>query len=164
MVGWHHQLNGHEFEQAPGVGDGQGSLVCCSPWDRKELDTTERLNWTEQWWFKDVGLGLELSFCSDDHASTPFPKTLLLLIFYFAKLSGNKRIWNSPSSNDDNFNCISEEGIIISQKWGEDQWRQCCTDGETEAQRWSDLPQISHIVDSQSGIWTLIYMTLQPGL
>ena len=47
MVGWHHWLNGHEFEQAPGVGNGQGSLVCCSPWDPKELDTTERQNWTE---------------------------------------------------------------------------------------------------------------------
>ena len=47
MVGWHHQLNGHEFEQAPGVDDGQESLVCCSPWGRKELDLTERLNWTE---------------------------------------------------------------------------------------------------------------------
>ena len=47
MVGWHHRLNGHEFEQAPGVGDGWGSLVCCSPWDRKEPDTTEQLNWTE---------------------------------------------------------------------------------------------------------------------
>ena len=47
MVGWHHWLNGHEFEQALGVGDGQGSLVCCSPWNCKELDMTERLNWTE---------------------------------------------------------------------------------------------------------------------
>ena len=47
MVGWHHQLDGHEFEQAPGVDDGQRSLVCCSPWGRKELDTTERLNQTE---------------------------------------------------------------------------------------------------------------------
>ena len=47
MVGWHHQLEGHEFEQAPGVGDGQGSLACCSPRGRKESDTTERLNWTE---------------------------------------------------------------------------------------------------------------------
>ena len=46
-IGWHHQLDGHEFEQAPVVGDGQGSLVCCSPWGHKELDTTERLNWTE---------------------------------------------------------------------------------------------------------------------
>ena len=41
MVGWHHQLNGHEFEQALGIGDGQGSLVCCNPWGRKESDTTE---------------------------------------------------------------------------------------------------------------------------
>ena len=45
MVEWHHRLNGHEFEQAPGVGDGQGGLVCCSPWGRKDLDTTEWLNW-----------------------------------------------------------------------------------------------------------------------
>ena len=44
MVGWHHQLNGHEFEQVPGVGDGQGSLACCSPWGCKEMDRTERLN------------------------------------------------------------------------------------------------------------------------
>ena len=44
MVEWHHQLNEHEFEQTLGVGDGQGGLVCCSPWGRKESDTTERLN------------------------------------------------------------------------------------------------------------------------
>ena len=44
MFGWHHQLDGHEFEQAQGVGDGQGSLACCSPWGRKELDMTEQLN------------------------------------------------------------------------------------------------------------------------
>ena len=47
MVGWHHQLNRHEFEQAPWLSDRQGSLVYCSPWGHKELDTTERLNWTE---------------------------------------------------------------------------------------------------------------------
>ena len=47
MAGWHHQLNGHEFEQAPGDGDGQGGLACLSPWGHKESDTTERLNWTE---------------------------------------------------------------------------------------------------------------------
>ena len=41
MVGWHQQLNGHEFEQAPGVGDGQGGLACGSPWGRKEVDSTE---------------------------------------------------------------------------------------------------------------------------
>ena len=44
---WHHRLDGHEFEQAPGVGDEQGSLVCCSPWGRKESYTTKQLNWTE---------------------------------------------------------------------------------------------------------------------
>ena len=47
MVGWHHQLDGHEFKQALGVGDGQGSLECCSPWGCKELDITEQLNWAE---------------------------------------------------------------------------------------------------------------------
>ena len=41
MVGWYHWLGGHEFEQPPGVGDGQGSLACCRPWGRKESDTTE---------------------------------------------------------------------------------------------------------------------------
>ena len=44
MGGWHRRLNGHEFEQAPGDSEGQGSLVCCSPWGRKESDTTEQLN------------------------------------------------------------------------------------------------------------------------
>ena len=44
MVGWHHRLKGHEFEQSPGVGDGQGSLVCFSQWGCKKLDTTEQVN------------------------------------------------------------------------------------------------------------------------
>ena len=47
MAGWHHGLDGHESEWAPGDGDGQGSLACCDSWGRKESDTTERLNWTE---------------------------------------------------------------------------------------------------------------------
>ena len=56
IVGWHHWLNGHDFEQALGVGDGQGGLVCYSLWGHKELDMTERLNWTNvkqsqtYWW------------------------------------------------------------------------------------------------------------------
>ena len=44
MFGWHHRLDGHEFEKALGVGDGQAGLECCSPWGHKESDTTERLN------------------------------------------------------------------------------------------------------------------------
>ena len=47
-VGWHHQLDGHEFEQASRVGDGQGSLACYSPWGCKELDTAEQRNWMKQ--------------------------------------------------------------------------------------------------------------------
>ena len=50
MVEWHHLLDGHEFEQAPGVGHGQVSLACFSPWDRKESDTTERLHWLSGEW------------------------------------------------------------------------------------------------------------------
>ena len=57
MVGWHHQVNGHEFEQAPRVGDGQGSLACCSPWGRKESGTTEQQNWTDHSW------GVQSSYC-----------------------------------------------------------------------------------------------------
>ena len=47
IAGWHHRLDGHEFEWTPGVGDGQGGLACCDSWGRKESDMTERLNWTE---------------------------------------------------------------------------------------------------------------------
>ena len=47
MVGWHHWLDGHESKWTPGVGDGQGGLACCDSWGRKEVDTTEWLNWTE---------------------------------------------------------------------------------------------------------------------
>ena len=62
MVGWHLQLNGHEFEQTLGGSEGQGSLAWCSPWVCKELDTTEQLNWTE---------------LISPHPSSPQPKTIL---------------------------------------------------------------------------------------
>ena len=57
MVGWPHRLNGHEFEWTLGVGDGQGGLVCCSPWGRKESDMTERLNWRGTTWTISLELG-----------------------------------------------------------------------------------------------------------
>ena len=63
MVGCYHQLDGHEFEQASGVDDAQGSLACCSPWSHKESDKTERLDWTEQestGWAKDGSWMFEL--------------------------------------------------------------------------------------------------------
>ena len=50
MAGWHHWLDGREFEWTPGVGDRQGGLACCNSWGRKELDTTEWMNWTELNW------------------------------------------------------------------------------------------------------------------
>ena len=56
MAGWHHRLNGREFEWTPGYGDGQGGLACCNSWAHKESDTTERLNWTEQQHGRNMGL------------------------------------------------------------------------------------------------------------
>ena len=80
MVGWHHQLNKHEFEQALGVGDGQGSLLCCSLWGLKELDMTERLNWvTEGSWthsFYLWGASKGRSFLSDSNQITVFSHIL----------------------------------------------------------------------------------------
>ena len=61
MVGWHHRLNGREFEQALGHGEGQGSLPCCSPWGRKESDMTERLSNTTS---KILPIEICLMFCS----------------------------------------------------------------------------------------------------
>ena len=58
MAGWHHRLNGLEFEWTPGVGDGQGGLACCSSWGCKESDTTEWLNWTQDWFWYSVFLSL----------------------------------------------------------------------------------------------------------
>ena len=80
MVGWHHRLNGHEFEQAPGVGDGQGSLACCGSWGRKASDTPEQLNnnkWTVAarrlcpWDFPGKNAGVGLSFPSPGDPPDP---------------------------------------------------------------------------------------------
>ena len=66
MVGWHHQLNGLEFEWTPGVGDGQGGLACCNSWGRKESDMTEWLNWTELLLGRKVMTNLDSIFKSRD--------------------------------------------------------------------------------------------------
>ena len=60
MVGWHHQLNGHESEQAPGDGEGQGGLACCTPWGHKESDVTDWWQWQWQKQWQDVTL---ISYC-----------------------------------------------------------------------------------------------------
>ena len=78
MVGWHPRLHGHEFEQAPGVGDGQGSLACCSLWGHKESDTTERLNWTDHEKYREgPWSGLPIPVESLEPSRTPWPKAVL---------------------------------------------------------------------------------------
>ena len=76
MVGWH---NWHEFEQAPGVGDGQGSLVCCSPLCCKELDMTELLNW--------------LSADPDQINTICYEVDIYYYYYYYTKFTGIKTIW-----------------------------------------------------------------------
>ena len=80
LVGWHHQFDGHEFEQALGIGDGQGSLACCSPWIRKESDMTEQVNWIDG-----VGRGCLMRL----HHSPASPSSQSLLLSFFL------RCWSS---------------------------------------------------------------------
>ena len=75
MVGWHHWLDGHEFGWTPGVGDGQGGLACFGSWGRKELDTTERLNWTEYLCLLIYCLGC---FSSKEQASFNFMAVVII--------------------------------------------------------------------------------------
>ena len=69
MVGWHHQLNRHEFEQTPGVGDGQGGLACCIPRSHKGSDTTEWLNWTKMQAAEVKSFGKKVVFVKFTHFS-----------------------------------------------------------------------------------------------
>jgi len=94
MDGWNHWLNGHEFEQAPGVGDGQGSLACCSPWGCKELDTTVWLNWTELNW------KTEENYCFKHFVKRQFLLTshcLLMLKIQSARQVESLQLVPSPS-------------------------------------------------------------------
>ena len=78
MVGWCHQCYGHEFEQAPGVGDGQGSLACWSLWGSKESDMTDRLNWQEM-------LGKTIVIIRERLWSDPESVSLCLFLFVFLR-------------------------------------------------------------------------------
>jgi len=77
MVGWLHQIDGHEFEQVPGVGDRKGSLVCCSPWGHKELDRTEQLNWLN-WKKKKKNLDLNSRLSSQSQLNNQLIKKKVL--------------------------------------------------------------------------------------
>ena len=76
MVGWHHGLDGQEFEHPPRVGDEQGNLVCCSPWGCKESDMTERLNWTE-----DVNCSSSIYWLCDIESVVLMCLNLIFLIY-----------------------------------------------------------------------------------
>ena len=85
MVGWQHWLHGHEFEQAPGVGGGGGSLACCSPWGGRELDMTEQLSWTEQTfpWLVDLTFQVSVQCYSLQHQILHSPPETSTTGFYF---------------------------------------------------------------------------------
>ena len=99
MVGWHHQLDGHEFEQAPGVGDGQGSLACCSTWGLKESGTTKRLNWTELRNLYSIPTVAAPAYIPTNRVgeSDAFLNFLLLLVSGYCSLSSNPAFLTSPS-------------------------------------------------------------------
>ena len=71
MAGWHHQLDGSEFEWTPGVGDGQGGLACCNSYGHKESDTIERLNWTYITGFSGGSDSKEYTCNAEDPGSIP---------------------------------------------------------------------------------------------
>ena len=94
MVGWHRWHNGHEFEQTPGDSEGQGSLVCFSPWGSKESDMTERLNWLSQWPHPTISSSV-IPFFS--HLQS-FPASGAYLMSQFFP-SGSQSIGASPSAS-----------------------------------------------------------------
>ena len=85
MVGWHHWLNGRESEWTPGVGDGQGGLVCCDSWGRKESDTTEQLIWSSMKFSYDYGHLIFLFSKVPVHNLCPFSNGVLLFSYWFCK-------------------------------------------------------------------------------
>ena len=88
MVGWHHQLNGHEFKWTSGVGDGQGGLMCCSPWGCKESDMTEQLSWTGWDWNSQK--------CRDPSVYIFLPCVWCLVVVWWAFLNETLNVFQSP--------------------------------------------------------------------
>ena len=112
MIGWHHWYNAHEFERAPGVGDGQGSLVCCSQWGCKESDTNEWLNWIE------LCMSYSLHLLSFDYANH-----ILYVVLTFTELSSLSSPCNFFSFS------LQKKGhsIIHKRQWAQlHQWSQIC--------------------------------------
>ena len=105
MAGWHHWLDGCESAWTPGVGDGQGDLACCDSWGRKELDTTEQLNWTD--WYKqifsvDVNKIWFYPFCTENQETQGISCPVLLLfsfLFLLDHILRNRSSWNMCSTS-----------------------------------------------------------------
>ena len=87
MVGWHHRLNGHGFGWTPGAGDGQGGLACCGSWSRKELDTTEHLNWTD---YPRIYNTFKLIYIYFQMMMFPFMNRTEFFVFFFNMIFNRK--------------------------------------------------------------------------
>ena len=125
MDGWHHQLDGHEFEQAPGVGDGQGSLVCCSPWGHKEPDKTEWLNYFSASFPKQkyiVGVMqnwvLQLQIILKIAASYSIVLLVFRLWFKFCQIL-DKKVCNFSSVNVFLLDMFSDVEQLKKERWRE---------------------------------------------
>ena len=155
MVGWHHWLNGHEFEQAPGFGDGQGSLVCCSPWGRKESDMTEQLNWPDlkergdSCWFIHSQVGLCISSWMKQSSSTPFGHSLIqslslkILNFCELKVYGiHSSILKIPTWTKNVINSNRDFSLTCLTPWSD--------------LTWSDLNSFEHLLCARGGTVGLV--------
>ena len=101
MVGWHHWLNGHEFEWTLGVGNGQGGLSCCSPFGDKESDTTERLKWTELNWIMKFNLYLVFhNLCYFIYLYTMLLKTANVTFYFYSSFEIESDSVNHSVSSD----------------------------------------------------------------
>ena len=112
MVGWHHWLNGHEFEQALGVGDGQGSLACYSPWGPKESDTTEQLNWVFQEKLTSLGYS-KVTFTNSGNMSISYMESPIRIRFHthlhIVSITKMSRKWSLAS-----WNCSGQKSHNLS--------------------------------------------------
>ena len=117
MIRWHHRLDGHESEQALCVGDGQGSLACCSPCGRKESDMTEWLNWTEVG--SDHSSFISIIFTAPAVSlRSPRPRETLLKSLELMKrvINWNSEDWSFSFSYNIKFICVTDTGNCLIRK------------------------------------------------
>ena len=117
MAGWYHLLNRHEFEWTPGVGDGQGSLACCSPWALKESCMTEQLNWSK-YYISFINVCWATNTIHIFSHSIAFNlqclKVLLLSLFYRGYMACPRHIANNQWGRDVNSGSLSLEPLLLT--------------------------------------------------